>query len=220
VMVSRPIRERMSLHPHILGVILAGGASRRMGGGDKGFADLGGRPMLAHVIRRFQPQVSTLILNANGDAARFANYAIPVVPDLDNSEQGPMTGIIAAMDWAQRTAPQISAVVTVTTDIPFLPLDLVARLAAASPNGPAIAVSGGQRHPTAGLWPLTLKTALQTALAQKKLSVNAFADAHSAIAVSFPFSESAGGESSVDPFFNANTPDDLAAARALLNRQT
>jgi molybdenum cofactor guanylyltransferase len=219
----RPIRGIMSPHPHILGVILAGGASRRMGGGDKGFADLGGQPMLAHVIRRFQPQVFKLILNANGDQARFANYAIPVVPDLDDSEQGPMSGIIAAMDWARRTAPQISAVVTVTTDIPFLPLDLVARLAAASPHGPAIAVSGGQRHPTAGLWPLALKSALQSALDHKKLSVNAFAEAHSAIAVSFPFGESGGSESSgvlIDPFFNANTPDDLAAARALLSRQT
>lgn len=217
-MSRRPIRERMSLHPHILGVILAGGASRRMGGGDKGLADLGGQPMLAHVIRRFEPQVIKLILNANGDPARFANYAIPVVPDLDDSEHGPMSGIIAAMAWAQRTAPQITAVVTVTTDIPFLPLDLVARLSAASPNGPSIAASAGQRHPTAGLWPLTLKSALQTALAHEKLSVNTFAEAHGAIAVSFPFSESSGVL--VDPFFNANTPDDLTAARVLLSRQT
>jgi molybdenum cofactor guanylyltransferase len=207
----------MSSHPHILGVILAGGSSRRMGGGDKGFADLDGKPMLAHVIERFGAQTATLVLNANGDPARFNNYGLPVIPDLDSKEQGPMAGLIAAMHWAERTDPAFSAIATVTSDVPFLPLDLVARLAAESQGGPAIAVSAERRHPTIGLWPLTLKAKLQAALLRGDLSLGVFAQAHAAIAVSFPFSES--GVTLIDPFFNANTPDDLKEARALLTRR-
>jgi molybdenum cofactor guanylyltransferase len=212
----------MVTQSHILGVILAGGSSRRMGGGDKGLADLDGRPMLAHVIERFRTQTATLVLNANGDPARFESYGLPVIPDRDRKEQGPMAGLIAAMHWAERSNPAISAVATVTSDVPFLPLDLVARLVAESQGGLAIAVSAERRHPTIGLWPLTLREKLQAALARDELSLGVFAQAHEAIAVSFPFSESVGAQSTgvlIDPFFNANTPDDLKEARALLTRR-
>ena len=213
---------------HILGVILAGGRARRLfqqspDGGDKGFADLGGQPMLAHVIGRFQPQVASLILNANGDPARFARFGLRVVPDLDSTEQGPLAGLLAGMTWAETADSAFSAIVTVTTDVPFLPLDLVAQLAVATRNGPAIAASADRRHPTIGLWPLSLKGAVQAALSRHELSVNAFAEAHGAIAVSFPFSDGIGGEGHgvrVDPFFNANTPAELKEARALLTRKT
>lgn len=211
-------RDSMNSHTHILGVVLAGGASRRMGGGDKGLADLGGQPMLAQVIARFQPQVTSLVLNANGDPARFAGYGLPVVPDLDGNAQGPLAGLLAAMTWAERTDRAFSAIATVTTDVPFLPLDLIGRLAAEKPNGPAIAASADRRHPTIGLWPLALKSAIQTALSRNELSVNVFAEAHGAIAVSFVFGESGGVR--VDPFFNANTPADLNEARALLTQKT
>jgi molybdenum cofactor guanylyltransferase len=212
----------MSAHSHILGVILAGGRAQRMGGGDKGFADFGGQPILAHVIERFQPQVPHLILNANGDASRFVVFGLPVVPDLENArDQGPMSGIAAAMDWAMRASPVYSAIATVTTDSPFLPPDLVSKLAAANADGlhcgPAIAQSADRRHPAIGLWPLTLKSAVHAALSAQKLSVNDFARAHGAIAVSFPLSDSSGEP--LDPFFNANTPDDLATARGLLARR-
>ena len=212
----------MSTSSTILGVILAGGSSRRMGGGDKGFADLCGKPMLAHVIERFRVQTATLVLNANGDPARFKSYGLPVIPDLDRKEQGPMAGLIAAMQWAEASNPAISAVATVTSDVPFLPLDLVARLLAESQGRLAIAVSAERRHPTIGLWPLSLKEKLQAALARNELSLGVFAEAHEAIAVSFPFSESTGAQSTgvlIDPFFNANTPDDLKEARALLTRR-
>jgi molybdenum cofactor guanylyltransferase len=207
---------------HILGVILAGGSSRRMfvgheGGGDKGFADLGGQQMLAHVIERFGVQTASLVLNANGDPARFKSYGLPVIPDLDTKEKGPMAGLVAAMHWAERCNPAISVIATVTSDVPFLPRDLVARLVAESQGRAAIAVSAERRHPTIGLWPLTLKEKLQAALARDDLSLGVFAEAHEAIAVSFPFSESAGVL--IDPFFNANTPDDLKEARALLTRR-
>ena len=205
----------MSGVSHILGVILAGGSARRMGGGDKGLADLGGQPMLAHVIQRFGRQAGGLILNANGSPDRFSGFGLTVVPDTEFEGNGPMSGLIAAMAWAERASPPFLAVATVTTDVPFLPLDLIARLAAAIGEGrPVIATSGGQSHPTIGLWPCALKPKLQAALARTELSLGAFAQQHEAIAVPFPFSESGGVR--IDPFFNANTPTDLDEARALI----
>ena len=207
----------MSGVSHILGVILAGGGARRMGGGDKGLADLGGRPMLSHVIGRFGGQTGGLVLSANGDPARFEAFRLPVIPDIDFPDHGPMSGLVEAMCWAERTSPLFSAVATVTTDVPFLPLDLVARLASElRQDRPVLATSGGRPHPTIGLWPMALQNPLRSALARRDLSLGDFARAHSAIAVPFPFSESGGVP--FDPFFNANTPDDLKEARALLTR--
>lgn len=208
----------------ILGVILAGGAGRRMFAaqgrdsgserGDKGLIDLNGRPMLSHVIERLAPQVSEIILNANGDPSRFADFGLPIIADHDDSRAGPLAGFAAAMAWAKQNRPDIRAILTVSVDTPFLPLDLAMRLSHASENGPAIATSDGQRHPTIGLWPLTLKKVLLDALASGQRRVENFAQHHQAIAVSFPFSEI--GSQRIDPFFNANTPDDVAAARAIL----
>lgn len=211
----------MSVHRNILGVILAGGSARRLfpgnaGGGDKGLADLSGLPMLAHVIARFRPQVDALILNANGDPKRFAEFGLVIVPDLDDRRQGPLAGLLAAMDWAERTDKGCAAIATVTTDVPFLPSDLVARLAAASGERPAIALSAGRSHPAIALWPVALKGEVRAALDRPELGMNAFAKRQDAIAVSFPFSETGGVP--VDPFFNANTPDDLEMARRLLTR--
>lgn len=211
----------MTAQSHILGVILAGGRARRLfpgsdQGGDKGLAILAGEAMLTHVIRRFQPQVARLILNANCDPLRYASFALQVVPDLDGKAQGPLAGVLAAMTWALRETPHMTHLATATTDVPFLPLDLVERLAAPRTERPAIAVSAGQHHATIGLWPIALQPAIRAALDRGELSVNDFAEAHGAIAVSFPFSES--GAAPVDPFFNANTPGDLAAADAILTR--
>ncbi len=213
----------MTPAPHILGVILAGGRARRLfpndeAGGDKGLTHLGGDAMLAHVIASFRPQVSNLIINANGDPARFKAFGLPVVPDQDDLARGPLAGILAAMAWAQSNAPQITALATVSTDVPFLPPDLVTKLSAGAPF--AIAASADRRHPAIGLWPLSLKPAIEAALAASNLSLNAFASHHAAIAVSFPFSETGdqhGGEL-VDPFFNVNTPADLEVARRLTKR--
>ncbi len=204
---------------------MAGGSARRMfahdpaGGGDKGLADLAGTPMLARVIGRFAPQVSRLVLNANGDPARFAAFGLEIVTDRGRGDQGPLAGLDAVIAWAQQHGGY-RAIATVSTDTPFLPLDLVARLAAAQtdPSLPVIAASGERLHATIGLWPLSLKAAISTALADGPRSVEAFAKAHGAIAVPFPFSDIAGR--TVDPFFNANTPDDLAAARTLLTGPT
>lgn len=200
----------------ILGVILAGGQSRRMGGGDKGLADLGGQPLLAHVIARFAPQVATLILNANGDPQRFAAFNLPVVPDLDSRADGPLAGVLAAIDWAARSAPGIEAIATVTSDVPFLPLDLVHRLHSALPFGPAVAVSCDRRHPSIALWPMAFRDRIADALQRDERGFNFFAVRNNAVEVSFALSE-AGGQM-IEPFFNVNAPSDLAEARAILAR--
>lgn len=200
----------------ILGVILAGGASSRMGGGDKGLADLGGRPLLAHIIARFQPQVAALILNANGPAERFAQFGLDVVPDANDLALGPLAGVLAAMNWAERFRPATLAIATVTSDVPFLPADLVTRLSAAAPIGPAIATSDGRRHPAIALWPMSLKEILADALDRDERAVNSFAARNNAVEVSFPLGEADGER--IDPFFNANTPSDLAGARKIVAR--
>ena len=212
-------------HATIAGVILAGGSARRLFpespiGGDKGLADLAGQPMLAHIVARFRPQVSRLILNINGPAERFSPFGLEVVADEGPGEHGPLAGLVAAMAWAATTGG-VTALATVSTDVPFLPSDLVNRLAAAHDGRagrPALAVSAGRRHPTIALWPLELVGDARKTLHRGELSVDAFAKRHGAIAVSFPMGNIGGR--TVDPFFNANTPDDLAAARALLNVQS
>jgi molybdenum cofactor guanylyltransferase len=207
-------------NPNILGVILAGGSARRMGGGDKGLMDLAGRPMLAHVISRFAPQVSHLILNANGDAGRFAPFGLTVVADAEalsgDGGCGPLAGLMAAMEWAGRLQ-DVSAIASVSTDVPFLPADLVSRLEAERGSGAAIAASAGRLHPVIGIWPLALRDQVAAALQDGRRSLQAFAKAVNATTVAFP-PVSIGGQT-IDPFFNANTPDDLTLARTVLAGQ-
>ena len=215
----------MTSNATIAGVILAGGSARRLfpespKGGDKGLADLAGRPMLAHIVARFRPQVARLVLNINGPAERFSPFGLDVVADEGPGEHGPLAGLVAALAWAAKSGG-MSALATVSTDVPFLPTDLVHRLAAAragKTNQPVLAVSAGRRHPTIALWPITLEDEARKTLKRGELSVDAFAKRHGAIAVSFPMGNIGGR--TVDPFFNANTPDDLAAARALLDFQS
>lgn len=211
----------------ITGVLLAGGQSRRMFGGgertsspvsgDKGLLDIGGKPMLGHVIARLAPQVGRMVINANGDPGRFAQFGLPVVADTIAGFAGPLAGVLAAMRWSAREAPDARFVATVSTDAPFLPGDLVARLATAErdqPGGIALAQSGGALHPVIGLWPVALADDLEGALNQGIRKVLAWTDRHGTIPVEFQ-SERFGTET-VDPFFNANTPDELAEARRLL----
>src|SRR4029079_16047042 len=204
----------MAFPNHILGVILAGGQSRRFGGGDKGFADLDGRPVLSHVIERFRPQIGRLILNANGDLSRFASFGLEVVADREIPGQGPLSGILTALEWAKRHAPDCTAVATVSTDVPFLAPNLIQRLEAERGDRVAIAVSAGRRHPTIAIWPLTSREAVADALQRGALSVAALAAELNAVAVPFPMGEIDGV--TIDPFFNVNRPEDLVAARALL----
>lgn len=198
-----------------LGVILAGGKATRMGGGDKGLLRLGGRALLAHVIDRLEPQVAGLVLNANGDAARFDRFALPVVADTVAGFAGPLAGVLAGLDWA--AAQGADAIVTAAADTPFFPCDLVPRLLlvgegmhaplvlAATPD----AVRGQVRHPTFGLWPVALRDDLRVALEGGLRKVVLWSDRHGGREAVFP-------AAGVDPFFNVNTPDDLARAEVLL----
>ncbi|PRD41596.1 molybdenum cofactor guanylyltransferase MobA [Phyllobacterium phragmitis] len=207
-----------------LGVILAGGRAQRMGGGDKGLIPLGGRPLIAHVIERLRPQTPLLIINANGDPARFAPFGLPVVEDFIAGHQGPLAGLQAAMHYASRMddASRPSHIVTVAADTPFFPADLVARLTAASRQEEkadiALAASGGNIHPVFGLWPVTLEQDLTPWLASgEKPKVSAWAMRHGVAETHFDPLKTADGLT-VDPFFNINTRADLAEAEALLTK--
>lgn len=199
------------------GVVLAGGQSRRMGGGDKGLLDLDGQSMLSRVIAALGPQVRTLAINANGDPARFAAFGLPVTPDTVAGFVGPLAGVLAGLRWAVAHAPGATHVASVSADAPFLPDDLVARLAAAiidRPTAIAIARSGGELHPVIGLWPVLLADDLEAALTEGTRKVLAWTDRHGTVAVDFPFLDAAGEQ--IDPFFNANTPAELDEARRIL----
>jgi molybdopterin-guanine dinucleotide biosynthesis protein A len=201
----------------VTGVILAGGLSRRMGGGDKGLLDLGGVTMLGRVIDRLQPQVGHLVINANGDAARFAAFGLPVVADATADYAGPLAGVLAGMRWSLAQGPAARHIVTVSSDAPFLPLELVACLSSAvadRADAIALARSGGGVHPVIGLWPVALADDLHAWLAAGTRKVLAWVDRHASTQVDFPQVEIGGRQ--VDPFFNANTPEELAAARALI----
>ncbi|MEO0389506.1 MAG: molybdenum cofactor guanylyltransferase MobA [Pseudomonadota bacterium] len=197
-----------------VGVILAGGQARRMGGGDKGRLRLGGRSLFAHVQDRIAPQVAHLAINANGDPARLADLGLPVLPDSVANYPGPLAGVLAGLDWAATLGAH--TLVTVAADTPFFPEDLVPRLllgAEAMPAPLALAATLEQgrrvRHPTFGLWPVALRDDLRAALADGVRKVVAWTQPHGAQDVVFP-------SDGFDPFFNINTPEDLAEAEAML----
>lgn len=199
----------------IAGVVLAGGLSRRMGGGDKCLRDLGGRPLLAHILERVRPQVGALVLNANGDPARFAAFDLPVVADSIAGFAGPLAGILAGLDWAAAHAPQCRRVASFAADAPFLPCDLVARLSAAADRENAdlaCAASAGQTHPVFGVWRVDLREALRDALVREQIhKVDRWTARYKLVQVEFPTEP-------CDPFFNANRPEDLAAAEQWIAR--
>ncbi len=193
------------------GVILAGGRATRMGGGDKGLLPLGGRTILARVVERIGPQVGGLALNANGDPARFADLGLPVIADAADDRPGPLAGVLAGLDWAAETGA--THIVTVAADTPFFPGDLVPQLLlAAEAQGRPIALAatpdpdrGIARHPTFGLWPVALRDDLRAALGEGVRKVVAWTDRHGTALATFPVER-------FDPFFNVNTPEDLARA--------
>ena len=195
-----------------LGVILAGGLARRMGGGDKTMRAIAGRPILDHVIERLAPQCASLILNANGDPARFDAWGLPVVPDNVPDFAGPLAGVLAALDWTALHHPAIEWVVSVAGDCPFLPRDLVMRMQAERVQMQAelaVAASGDQSHPVVGLWKVSLREALRHALVVEECrKIDRWTARYSLVTTRWPVTP-------VDPFFNANTPDDVAEAEAL-----
>jgi molybdenum cofactor guanylyltransferase len=196
----------------VLGLVLAGGLARRMGGGDKPLRSIAGMTILDRVLSRLKPQCATTILNANGDPARFASTSLPVVPDSVPGFAGPLAGILAGLDWAAEHAPDTEWVASVPGDCPFLPKDLVTRLAAArAANGLPLACarSGEWRHPVVGLWPTALRDHLRQALTDEGLrKIEVWTARHGVAVADWP-------SDPVDPFFNVNTPEDAAAAERL-----
>jgi molybdopterin-guanine dinucleotide biosynthesis protein A len=192
-----------------LGLILAGGLARRMGGGDKPLTRIGGATILTRVIERMLPQCERLVLNANGDPARFASTGLPVIADDVPDFAGPLAGILAGLDWAAANAPHCPYLASVPGDCPFLPRDTVARLhqARLAADLPlACARSGQWRHPVVGLWPVALRDDLRRALTGEGLrKIEIWTARHGIALADWP-------DQPVDPFFNVNTPDDAARA--------
>ena len=201
--------------PPTLGLILAGGLARRMGGGDKAMIRIGEATILERVLDRLRPQCAALVINANGDPARFASTKLSVVADSVAGFVGPLAGILAGLDWAADNMPEIEWMVSVPGDCPFLPADLVARLhaARARENTPlACARSGDWRHPVVGLWPISLREDLRQALTGDDLrKIEVWTARHGVAIADWP-------NRPVDPFFNVNTPDDAARAGEIAHR--
>jgi molybdenum cofactor guanylyltransferase len=198
--------------PATQGVLLAGGLARRMGGGDKPMRMIGGRTILARVIDRLAPQCDGLILNANGDPARFAAFGLAVIADDVPGFPGPLAGILAALDWTAANRPEIEWVLSAAGDCPFLPRDLLARLHEARARAQArlaVAASAGQSHPVIGLWPVGLRAELRHALVVEDIrKIDRWTARYPLATVTWPAEP-------FDPFFNANTVDDIADAERL-----
>jgi molybdopterin-guanine dinucleotide biosynthesis protein A len=194
------------------GLVLAGGLARRMGGGDKALIRIGGETILARTLARLTPQVTGVVLNANGDPARFAPFGLPVVADSVPDFAGPLAGILAGLDWVATNWQRIDWVASVPGDCPFLPHDLVARLhaACAKENKPlACAHSGDWRHPVVGLWQVGLREDLRRAITQEDLrKIEVWTARYGVALADWPTDP-------VDPFFNVNTPEDVETATRL-----
>ncbi|MGJ8572044.1 MAG: molybdenum cofactor guanylyltransferase MobA [Hoeflea sp.] len=197
----------------IAGVVLAGGLSRRMGGGEKGLQLLAGQSMISRVIGRIAPQVDALAINANADPEPYLEFGLPILPDTISGHVGPLAGVLTGLEWATGL-PGVTHIVSAATDTPFLPLDLVSKFSAhAAPERIVIARSDGNRHPVFGLWPVALRQDLAEWLATSEtMKVLAWVQRHD-----FTFCDfEADGEAAPDPFFNANTPEELAEAGRIL----
>jgi len=206
----------MTSTPLPLGLVLAGGLARRMGGGDKTRIRIGGKTILERVLARFKPQCVAVILNANGDPARFSDTGLPVVPDTVPGFAGPLAGILAGLDWTAAHAPAITDVASVPGDCPFLPGDLVARLSAAREAAGvplACARSGDWRHPVVCLWPVALRQDLRKALVEEDMhKIETWTARHGIAIGDWPATP-------IDPFFNVNTPADVAEAEGIAAQQ-
>jgi molybdopterin-guanine dinucleotide biosynthesis protein A len=197
----------------VCGIILAGGLARRMGGGDKPLKEIAGKPILAHVIARLRPQCAQLVLNANGDPARFAAFGLTVIADDVPDFAGPLAGILAGLEWVAANVRDCECAVTVAADTPFIPRDLVQRLQAARMGEAceiAVAASGGRTHPVIALWPIALRSELRRALVNEgERKIDRFTARYEIAEVSWP-------NEPYDPFFNVNEIGDVAAAEAML----
>ena len=209
----------MNSSEHVVGILLAGGKSSRMGGGDKCLRSLGGRPILARIIERLEPQVTGLVINANGEGSRFAEFGLPVVADSIAGFAGPLAGIHAGLEWVKSNRPEVRYAVTAPTDTPFFPADIVNRFLGELKGSRPLVVARSDTgvHPVVGLWPVELSTDLEDALRRGNRKAGEFVRQHSAIEVYFETAKVGG--SLIDPFLNINEPEELSKADALLKEQ-
>lgn len=209
IVMTEPGSMRASAQSGAVGIVLAGGRSERMGGGDKTLRMLAGRPILAHVLDRAAPQVAALALNANGDPARFGAYSIPVVADSVDGFAGPLSGVLAGMDWAAGAHPTVSWLASFPADAPFLPVDLVERLFAVRRAASADIVCArceGRVQPVFALWSIALRAQLRDALVSQQIrKVETFMRNFRLAYEDFALGD-------FDPFCNINTPEDLRVA--------
>jgi len=200
-----------------LGLILAGGLASRMGGGDKALIEIGGSSILDRVLSRMSPQCARIVINANGDPARFQSYGLHVIHDDVTGFIGPLAGILAGMDWAAAHAPEVRDIVSVPGDSPFLPLDLVERLKEVrkqSGKPLACAKSGEWRHPVVALWPVALRHDLRRAVTEEnQRKVEVWLTQHGVAIAEWP-------DHPVNPFLNVNTPEDVALANEIAVRHS
>ena len=200
----------------VVGIVLAGGQARRMGGGDKCLLEIGGETLLSRAIDRLSPQVSELVINANGDETRFASFDPPVVKDTIEGFVGPLAGVLAGMRWAQAHAPDVPYIITAASDTPFFPRDLAQRLLFGAGNDRlsiVLAASNGRVHPVFGLWSVALADDLEKALNSGLRKILDWTDMHNMVEVVFETDAA-----QIDPFFNVNRPEDLAEAELIAER--
>ncbi len=197
----------------VAGILLAGGLSRRMGGGDKCLRVLGGETILSRIVRGVLPQVDTLALNANGDPSRFSSFGLPVIPDVIEGNAGPLSGVLTGMEWVALNYPECEWLVSFPTDAPFLPENLVESLMFAMKrdgSDVACARSNGRTHPVIGIWPVQLRGALRKAMTEEDIrKVDLWTSRYRLSVVDFT-------STTFDPFFNTNRPEDLERAEAIL----
>ena len=210
----------MSINARTLGVLLAGGLSRRMGGGDKGLMPLGGKPVMAHAFDRLEAMSDGIIINANGDPSRFAGFEATIVPDTVGGFAGPLAGVLAGLEYADGLDDGFTHVISAAADTPFFPQTLAEQFLKTAENTDTIVLAGsdGRRHPVFGLWPVSLTSDLKEWLQdENNRKVLAWVDRHQWDVVEFPMLDN--GAESLDPFFNINTPEDFAVAQTLLEEK-
>ena len=202
---------------NVCGVLLAGGQSRRMGGGDKCLLEIGGTTLLQRIADTAAAQTDPLVLNTNSAPSLFEEYGLPVAPDVVDGFAGPLAGVLTGLEWAAANAPGCDWVASFACDAPFAPRDLVVRLLAAIENEGAemaCASSNGRDHPVFALWPTRLAPDLRKAVVEESLrKVDIWTARYRLTKVEFP---PGSGTAAGDPFFNINRPEDLDTAAALL----
>jgi molybdopterin-guanine dinucleotide biosynthesis protein A len=202
----------LPLQVPIVGVLLAGGQARRMGGGDKCLRELAGRRLIDILIERVRPQVSNLIINANGDPKRFEGQGLEIVADTIEGYAGPLAGVLTGLEWATKNVPDVSWVASFATDAPFIPKNMVLRLSQAINDNDAdmaCAMTNDRTHPVFALWPVKLMQELRHAMVEEEMrKIDQWTSRYKITHVDFP-------SEPVDPFFNVNRPEDLALAESI-----